>query len=141
MDRAKLAAQLTVDEGRKARMYLDNANPPRWTVGVGRNISDRPFSDDEIDLMLKNDIDIVEKALDSNLPWWRTMNDARQNALANMAFQMGIDKLLKFKKTLDLLKSGRWDAAANEALDSDWARQVPARAKRVTDMIRKGEFT
>jgi len=68
------------------------------------------------------------------------MNDTRQNALANMAFQLGLDKLLKFKKTLDLLKTGRWDDAANEALDSDWARQVPNRAKRVTDMIRKGEF-
>ena len=53
---------------------------------------------------------------------------------------LGLDKLLKFKKTLDLLKTGRWDAAATEALDSDWARQCPNRAKRVTDMIRKGEF-
>lgn len=140
MDRTKLAAQLTVDEGRKSRMYLDNANPPRWTIGVGFNLSDRALPDPIIDALLDWCIDNVQHELDSALPWWRTMNDARQNALANMAFQLGLDKLLKFKKTLDLLKTGRWDAAATEALDSDWARQCPNRAKRVTDMIRKGEF-
>ncbi len=140
MDRAKLTAQLTVDEGRKSRMYLDNATPPRWTIGVGFNLSDRALPDPIIDALLDWCIDNVQHELDSALPWWRTMSDARQNALANMAFQLGLDKLMKFKKTLDLLKTGRWDAAANEALDSDWARQVPGRAKRVTDMIRKGEF-
>lgn len=140
MDRAKLAAQLTVDEGRKSRMYLDNAIPPRWTAGVGRNISDRPFSDDEIDLMLKNDIDVVEKALDSNLSWWRAMNDARQVALANICFNIGITSLLGFKNSLALLKLGRWDAAADAFMDSKWASQVPNRAKRIADQIRKGEF-
>lgn len=140
MDRTRLAAQLQQDEGRKAHMYLDNATPPRWTIGVGFNLSDRALPEPIIDALLDWCIDNVQHELDSALPWWRTMNDARQNALANMAFQLGLDKLLKFKKTLELLKGGRWDAAANEALDSDWARQVPNRAKRVTDMIRKGEF-
>ena len=141
MDRTKLTAQLTVDEGRKSRMYLDNATPPRWTIGVGFNLSDRALPDPIIDALLDWCIDNVQHELDSALPWWRTMNDARQNALANMAFQMGIDKLMKFKNTLVLLKSGRWEAAADEAMNSDWARQTPNRAKRVTDMIRKGEFT
>jgi lysozyme len=141
MDRARLAAQLNIDEGRRNRMYLDNAKPPRWTIGVGFNLSDRSIPDSIIDALLSWCIDTVERELDTALPWWRDMNDARQNALANMAFQLGTNKLLKFKKTLDLLKVGRWDAAANEALDSDWARQCPNRAKRVTDMIRKGEFT
>lgn len=140
MDRAKLAAQLEVDEGKRNRMYLDTATPPRWTAGVGRNISDRAFSDDEIALMLQNDITIVETELDRKLPWWRQMSEARQNALANMCFQMGIDRLLGFKNALTLLQAGRWDAAAREFMDSKWANQVPKRAQRVTDMIRKGEF-
>lgn len=140
MDRSQLVAQLEREEGRKARIYLDNATPPRWTAGVGRNISDRSFSDDEINLMLSNDIAIVEKALDANLPWWRSMSDARQNALAGMCFQLGINRLLGFKQTLALMQAGRWDAAAAEALNSAWASQTPARAKRVADMIRKGEF-
>jgi lysozyme len=129
---------LAIDEGKRSRIYLDSEG--KWTCGIGRNLSDRAFSEDEIALMFKNDVDSAERDLDRNLPWWRAMNDARQNALANMAFQLGIVRLLGFKKALELLKAGRWDAAASEFMDSKWARQVPARAKRVTDLIRTGEF-
>lgn len=136
MDRAKLAAQLEIDEDKKPRMYLDSLG--FWTAGVGRNLSERAFSEDEIQLMLKNDIAIVESALDRNCPWWRSMSEARQQALANMCFQMGISKLLGFKKMLVMLEAGRWDAAALEAEDSKWAKQAPNRAKRVTKQIREG---
>jgi lysozyme len=138
MDRAQLAAQLTSDEGKRYRMYLDTVG--KWTGGVGRNLSDRPFSDDEIALMLANDIAGVERDLDRNLPWWRTMTESRQQALANACFNLGIDRLLGFKNALTMLHFGRWDAAADEFLNSLWAKQVPNRAKRVTDLIRKGEF-
>ena len=138
MDRLALAARLELDEDKRRKPY--RCSMGFLTVGVGRNIDERPFSDDEIALMLKNDIAIVEAALDRNLPWWRSMTEARQQALANMCFQMGISRLLGFKNTLSLLKAGRWDAAAAEALNSAWAKQTPARAKRVTDLIRKGEF-
>lgn len=138
MDRAKLAAQLTSDEGKRYRIYTDTVG--KLTAGVGRNISDRPFSDDEIALMLANDIAGVERDLDRNLPWWRTMSEARQCALANACFNLGIDRLLGFKNALTMLHFGRWDAAADEFMNSRWASQVPNRAKRVTDLIRKGEF-
>lgn len=138
MDRERLAAQLEFDEDKRHRPY--RCSEGFLTVGVGRNIDDRPFSDDEIALMLKNDIAIVEAALDRNLPWWRSMNEARQQALANVCFQMGISRLLGFKKSLELLKAGRWDAAAAEFLNSKWAKQTPKRAKRVTDLIRIGEL-
>ena len=121
-------------------MYLDNAKPPRWTIGVGFNLSDRALPEPIIDALLAWCIDNVEKELDAALPWWRQMNDARQNALANMAFQLGLDRLLQFRKTLQLLQGGKWEAAADEALNSDWARQVTARAHRVTELIRKGTF-
>ena len=138
MNAQRLAADLTVDEGRRARIYLCTAG--KWTGGVGRNLSDRAFSDDEIDLMLANDIKGVEKDLDRRLPWWRQMTDARQNALANMAFNLGIDRLLGFVNTLTLMKAGRYDAAAAEMLNSKWATQVGARAIRLAATMRKGEF-
>lgn len=138
MDRLKLAAQLTVDEGKRYRVYTDTVG--KLTVGVGRNISDRAFSDDEISLMLSNDIAGAERDLDRNLPWWRTLTEARQQALANMCFNLGIDRLLGFKNALTLLHFGRWDAAAAEFLNSRWASQVGDRAKRIADLIRKGEF-
>lgn len=138
MNREKLAAQLTVDEGKRGLIYQDTVG--KWTGGVGRNLSDRPFFDDEIALMLRNDIELVEQDLDRALPWWRQLSEARQNVLANMAFNLGIARLLGFVNTLDLIRAGRWDAAAAEMLNSKWAKQVGKRAERLAATMRKGEF-
>ena len=138
MNEQRLAADLTVDEGRRARIYLDSVG--KVTGGVGRNLTDRPFSEDEMDLMLKNDIKGAARDLDRRLPWWRQMSEARQNVLANMCFNMGIDRLLGFVKALDLMRASRYDAAAAEMLDSKWAKQVGDRADRLAATMRKGEF-
>jgi len=138
MDRQKLEAQLIIDEGRRAIAYVDTVG--KLTAGVGRNITDRPFFDDEIALMLKNDIREVEKDLDRRLPWWRQMTPARQNVLANMCFNLGIHRLLGFEQALTHMRAGRYDAAAREMLDSRWANQVGARATRLAALMRKGEF-
>ncbi|MES2346303.1 MAG: glycoside hydrolase family protein [Pseudomonadota bacterium] len=138
MNIAMLKAQLSIDEGRKKRIYLDTVG--KWTVGVGRNISDRDFSDDEIDLMLNNDIDLVAGQLDRHLPWWRQMTDARQNVLANMCFNVGVGRLLGFKNALAAMQAGRYDDAAKEMLDSQWARQVGDRAFRLATTMRSGRF-
>jgi len=138
MNAQRLAADLTIDEGRRPRIYVDTVG--KVTGGVGRNLTDRPFSEDEMDLMLRNDIKGAEGDLDRRLPWWRQMSDARQNVLANMCFNLGIDRLLGFVNTLTLMKAGRYDAAAAEMLDSKWAKQVGDRAIRLAATMRKGEF-
>jgi len=138
MNNDKLAAQLTVDEGRKPRIYVDTVG--KITGGVGRNLTDRAFSEDEIDLMLKNDIAMVAKQLDQKMPWWRQMNDARQNVLANMCFNMGINALVGFVNTLAAMKAGQYDVAAKGMLASKWASQVGDRAIRLAKVMRTGEF-
>lgn len=58
----RLAAQLEIDEDWRASIYQNSVyqnSVGKWTGGVGRNRSDRPFSEDEIDLLFKNDIDQV----------------------------------------------------------------------------------
>ena len=138
MNRDKLKAQLNIDEGRKSRIYVDTVG--KITGGVGRNLTDRDFSEDEIDLMLTNDIAMVEGQLDKALPWWRKMTDARQDALANMAFNLGIKGLLNFKNTLTFMQAGKYDAAAQGMMASLWARQVGRRAARLAEMMRTGEY-
>lgn len=138
MDFDKLKAQLIVDEGKRSRIYTDTVG--KITVGVGRNLSDRPFSDDEIELMLENDIALAAKELDRVFPWWKKLNDARQNVMANLMFNLGAPRLMGFKKFLMYAEVGRYDAAAGEMLDSLWAKQVGARATRLADLMRKGEF-
>lgn len=138
MDRKRLAAQLHIDEDKRSKPYRCSAG--KLTIGVGRNLEDRGLSEDEIAHLLSNDIDLVEKELDRRVPWWRELSPARQNVLANMAFNLGVPRLLKFVKALDHMRARRFGAAADEMLDSTWARQVGDRAERLAVLMRKGEF-
>jgi lysozyme len=67
------------------------------------------------------------------------MSDARQRALINLCFNLGIDGLLKFEHTLADLQMGHYDVAAHELETSQpWASQVGKRANRLADLIRQG---
>lgn len=140
MDIARLAADLRRDEGVRRSAYQDTEG--YWTIGVGRLIDARlggGLSDDEISYLLTNDIQRVTADLDRALPWWREMNEPRKEVLANMAFNLGIGGLQKFKRTLALLRRGDYGAAAQEMQRSLWARQVGQRAVRLADQIAIGE--
>jgi lysozyme len=133
----ELAKELEADEGKVPHAYLDSLG--FLTIGVGRMVDERMhghLSDDEIQYILRNDITSIETSLDHSLPWWRGMDEDRQRVLANMCFNLGIDKLLLFKQTLDAMREGRYEAAANGMLASLWARQVGARAQRLADRMR-----
>lgn len=140
MNRARLSKQLEIDEGRRRRIYLDNANPPRWTGGVGRNLSDRGFSDDEIDLMLKNDIDEAVRIAKGLIPAYDQLDDVRQEVVCNMAFNLGIVRLGGFKRFLAAVNRHDYQSAATEMQDSAWYTQVGARAKRLVQAMREGKF-
>lgn len=136
MNMTQLEAELTRDEGKKAKLYKCTAN--KWTVGVGRNIEDLGLSEDEIQYLLKNDIKRCTDELDKRLPWWRKMTDARQRALVNMCFNLGITRLLTFKNTLAAMERGDYAAAAAGMRTSLWARQVGQRAERLAKMMEAG---
>jgi lysozyme len=58
----------------------------------------------------------------------------------NMAFQMGITGLMKFKKTLSLVEMGLYDDAADNMLKSLWAKQTPNRAAEMAEQMRTGQW-
>ena len=136
-----LIKQLRDEEGEVLSAYQDHLG--FWTIGVGHLIDKRKGGGISayISAMLLED-DIADKAgdLDKSLPWWRDLNDARQAVLLGMAFQMGINGLLGFKNTLAMVKSGNYAGAANRMLNSLWAKQTPARAKRMSEQMRTGEW-
>ncbi len=136
MDIDLLKVELTRDEGRRSKIYRDSLGIP--SIGVGRNLRDVGLSSDEIDLMLANDIDRVLVQLDAALPWWTALSDARQRALANLCFNMGLNGLLGFHKMLAALEDGKNEEAAVALMDSVYARQTGARAERMADLIRNG---
>ena len=132
-ERAKFVSELERDEGNEPFPYTDTVG--KITIGIGRNLSDRGLSQDEIQYLLKNDIDEVLADLDRALPWWREMTPARQRVLANMCFNMGLPVLLGFRNTLAYMARGNYKAAAAGMRASKWARQVGARAERLARLM------
>jgi lysozyme len=134
--RAMLRDQLIIDEGLRLKPYKDTKGI--LTIGVGRNLDDVGISHDEAMALLDTDIANHAADLDRELPWWSRLDDARQLVLANMAFNLGIQRLLLFKKMLDHLARGEYDAAADEMQASSWAGQVGPRATRLIATMRGG---
>ena len=136
---SELTQQLNRDEGRKKAAYQDHLG--FWTIGVGRLIDSRKgggLRDDEMDYLLRNDINDRIDALTRALPWFQNLDDARKGVLLNMAFQMGTDGLLAFKNTLAEVASGDYQAAATMMLQSLWAKQTPERAMRLAVQMKTG---
>lgn len=138
MNRQRLAKQLEIDEGKRAKMYLDTVG--KWTAGVGRNLSDRAFSEDEIQLMLSNDIDLATKDVRHLVPGFDQLNDVRQEVLINMSFNLGFARLSGFKRFLAAVGASEFAEASVEMLDSKWAQQVGARAQRLSKAMRTGSW-
>jgi lysozyme len=133
-----IVAQLRRDEGVRQFPYTDTVG--KLTIGVGRNLTDVGLSDAEVDLLLQDDIDSVTGQLDSRLPYFQAIDPVRQGVLVNMAFNMGFAGLEGFEMMLQAFAQGRWEDAAREMLNSKWAGQVGARAERLAEQVRTGEW-
>lgn len=140
-----LTRQLTGDEGTSATVYKDTLG--FFTIGIGRLVDpSKPgcgLRPSEMAFMLSNDINERLAILKLKLPWLTDLSEPRQAVLLNMSFQLGIKGLLNFVKTLKLVREGSYDGASDGMLQSVWATQAPARAKRLATQMRTGvwQFT
>ena len=132
----QLKNDLKADEGLKLKPYTCTAN--KLTIGIGRNLDDVGITEEEAMILLENDIRRAYGDLDRNLSWWRKLPEPAGRALCNMCFNLGITRLLKFKKMLSALENGDYEVAANESLNSRWAKQVGARATRIANLMSGG---
>lgn len=135
-DRQKLIQQLRRHEGERLKPYRCSSG--KLTIGVGRNLDDRGITAAESAYLLNNDIDRVWVELESRMPWIRQLNEARQRVLLDMAFNLGIDGLMKFRNTLATIRAGDYQKAGVMMLDSLWAKQVDNRARRLARMMQTG---
>lgn len=137
MTLARCVADLKREEGWRAEPYKDHLG--FWTIGWGFLIDARkPVSlPQEVgDFWLEHLVRDLTQRLDDALPWLLGQPEGVRRALVQMAYQMGMGGVLGFPKMLAALKAGDRNLAANEALDSTWARQTPERARRVANLIR-----
>lgn len=134
MDLARVRETLIKHEGLRLDLYKDSLGI--YTIGVGHNIQERGITAAVAKLMLDEDIDEAVKDLRRNISFFDTLPQAIKEALVNLCFNMGIPRLMQFRKTLAFLRDGKYEKAANELLDSRYATQVGYRAIEIAAMIR-----
>ncbi len=149
----KLLNQLEIDEGYRRAVYQCPAGFD--TCGIGYNLDANPLNlpPERIAAIRKEGIGRVaatalcvdmcqqlEHDLSGKLPWWSKLSEARQQVLLNMAYNIGVRRLLVFKKTLAHLERGDYAQAADEMLNSKWAKQVGNRAVRLARQMTTGTY-
>ena len=151
--------KLIAHEGLRLQVYKDTLGID--TIGIGRNLEDRGITKEELDWMdipsmdavyeygitegdamylAKNDVQIVEEELVRAHPCVEELDAVRQLVLMDMAFNLGVPRLCKFKKMWAAVHENKFDVAAKEMLDSRWANQVKSRATKLAHAMHHGEF-
>jgi len=137
-DHASFIAEALIrqHEGVSALPYEDSVG--KITIGIGRNLTDRGLSVDEVEMLFANDMKIAAEILDIWCHDWRDFSATRQAALLSMAFNLGAPRLSQFIKLRAALAVRDFTTASAEALDSKWAKQVGHRAQHIADLLAKG---
>lgn len=73
------------------------------------------MSDSDIDTLADADIIVFSDQLDHHVEGWEQYPEPAQEALFDMAFNLGIGGLKKFPKMLNACSRGDWSAAAAES--------------------------
>jgi lysozyme len=119
---------LTRHEGKRRRPYKDSVG--KLTVGIGRNIDDVPFRDNEILMMFRNDLSEATNQCQRMFSVWNELSDVRQAVLIDMMFNMGPRTLKKFVKMRRAVMRNDFVEASAQMLDSRWATQVGRKPKQ-----------
>jgi lysozyme len=133
--------ELISEEGLSLRVYKDSLGYP--TVGVGHLITAKDGIFDTISLeyagkLLSEDIRIAKNELREKIPVYAELDPIRQYVLLSMCFNLGIGKLLQFKKMLTALENKNYVLAAQEMQDSKWFKQVKRRGSKLCLLMSMG---
>lgn len=138
----QLAQELIKDhEGFRDTAYLCPAG--KWTAGWGHNLEAHgivergPFTLDQCRQWLREDIDASIADLET-FDWWDGLSDVRKAALVDFRFNVGPGTMRQFKRMLAAIAGKDFDSAAEELLDSKYARQTGRRARKIAAMLVNG---
>jgi len=136
----KLIHQLKKHEGLKLSAYEDTEG--YITIGYGRMIDERiggRISEQEAEFLLMNDIQkTMEEA--KGFDFYEKLDPVRKGVVVNMLFNMGMPRFKTFVKFQQALVDGDYQKAADEMLNSKWAKQVKGRAVELSKQMQKGEW-
>lgn len=154
IDMEEIINRLILHEGLSLKPYKCPAG--YFTIGVGRNLVTNPLTKAEKQVvgdisrgitydmaiyLLRHDIKRVISECRSCFSFWKYLDAERKYALVDMCFNLGIRRLMGFRKMLDALEIGDYRGAAKECLNSKYAQDVKERAERIARTFETGVFS
>lgn len=135
-DSNKLKQSIMLHEGLKLFPYQDTTG--NITIGYGTNLS-AGITACEAEGLLCGRLLIATGEAEAQ-PWWQYVkgNDARERALIECVYNLGIAGFNNFHKAIAALGAGDFKSASEELLNSLWAKQVGKRAEVIAGMILNG---
>ncbi len=142
MNMDRLKDSVKQHEGYRNKVYLDTLG--KRTVGVG-HLCVEDFWEDDKEYDEKFLLEILEKDLGQAIIGARELmmendcidlNEKAEEILIEMVFQLGKTGVSKFKNMWKALSGLEYSAAADQMLDSRWAKQTPNRANGMADVMR-----
>ena len=145
------------NEGFRSKPYLDSKGI--LTIGHGINLESFKIAklgddfgvdfdylyflehlevtEEQSEKFVRNRLEKIFNKLNGKFVFFNELPEDAMAVLVEMAYQMGIDGLSKFKNTLSFLRDGEFYNASVEMLDSQWYKSdSPNRAKRLSNIIR-----
>lgn len=139
-----LIESIKINEGFRANIYQCTAGVD--TVGYGFNVNYlekdelalnngvvEPMTPEVAHKILELKLEKLKAALIREFSWVEQKPVIVQEALLEMAYQLGIPKMKSFSQTLAYIKEDNYQQAAINLRKSKWAKQTP---KRVENLIR-----
>lgn len=137
----RIKRDIILSEGIRHTAYKDTLN--NWTIGVGHLIKipdeeyliDKELTSLEVDQIFTTDlnqaIDDARKFINAD-----EIHEEAFEIVIDMAFNLGLPKLMQFQKFQQALRARQYKIASTEMLNSLWARQLPNRSKRLAKRMR-----
>jgi GH24 family phage-related lysozyme (muramidase) len=141
-------------EGYRPQVYKDSVGKP--TIGIGFNLTrsdaralikqvgadydqvltgKQLLNDKQINTLFELSLRTAYKDAEKFIPDLFNQPRNVKLALIDLAFNLGYDRLSKFKNTKAHLIAGDYNKAANELMNSKWAGQVKRRAQNLAKLL------
>ena len=121
-------------EGFVEHVYDDSLGIP--TIGYGFAIKDLILDQDIAEEILLRKLQKLKNNANRRFSWLEDMPLEVKEVVLNMCYQLGITGFSKFRKAISAMQENDWEEAADEMLDSKWAKQTPNRAKELSNIVR-----
>ncbi len=147
MNKEVLKEQIKRHEGEVLEIYEDSLG--YLTLGVGHLIqksdpeygqpAGTPVSQEVVDMYYADDFDKhVDETIhvcENNNIVFDALPESIQHVLVNMCFNLGANRLGKFRNMLYAVSVSNWEEMANQMEDSRWFGQVGRRSVELQQMV------